>query len=247
MSTNDAFAIIGLTGGIASGKSTVSEMFRSLGVRVLDADAIAREVVEPGEPALAEIRERFGDDVFDDAGRLDREVLGAIVFEDENARRDLEAITHPRIAERMMQKASRAREAGEPWVLYDAALLVENGLEEAFDALVVVAVERAVQIRRLVQRDALDREEAERRIDAQMPLEKKIEVADWIVDNNGSLDRTRRQVEQLYELIDGGLEAYGTASREVLVDEGAVDPDTLGGSNLSGNNATEPTEDSEDE
>lgn len=227
MSTTDAFAVIGLTGGIASGKTTVAEMFADHGVRVIDADDLAREIVQPGEPALDAIREAFGDRVLTDDGHLDREALGEVVFDDEEARERLEAITHPRIAQRMQQKAAEAREAGERWVVYDAALIVENGLEEAFEALIVVAADRDAQIRRLVERDGLDRSEAEQRIDAQLPLSEKVAVADWVVDNNGTLDETRRQVDRLFELIDRGLRNHGAADRETLVDVGLAEPDEL--------------------
>lgn len=227
MSTNEAFAILGLTGGIASGKSTVAEMFRDRGVRVIDADVLAREVVQPGEPALEEIREEFGDRVLDDAGELDREELAAIVFDDEEARERLDAITHPRIARRMQRRAAAARRDGEPWVLYDAALIVENDLHDAFEALLVVAAGRETQIDRLRRRDGLDRREAERRIDAQLPLSEKVAAADWVVDNDGSLEATRAQVDRLYERIDEGLRRLGAADRASLVEAGLADPDEL--------------------
>lgn len=222
MSTNEPFAIVGLTGGIASGKTTVSEMLADHGVRTIDADTIAREIVEPGEPALEEIRQQFGDRVVADNGSLDREALGEIVFDDEAARSKLEAITHPRIASRMMQKASDAREAGEPWVVYDAALIVENELHETLPALVVVAASRETQRERIMDRDGLSPEEADARLDAQMSLEDKIAAADYMVDNDGSLEATRQQVDRLYEVLDTGLARYGTADRDRLEDEGLI-------------------------
>ena len=223
MSTNESFAILGLTGGIASGKSTVSEMFRDQGIRVIDADELAREVVQPGEPALAEIRETFGDEVIDAEGHLDRDALGEIVFDDQAARSQLEAITHTRIAQRMQQRAADARQAGEPWVIYDAALIVENNLQDAFDALIVVAASPETQKRRLIERDGISDQEAQARLDAQMPLEDKVAVADYVIDNDGSLDDTRRQVDALYEIVDRGLDRHGTAAREVLEEEGLLD------------------------
>lgn len=224
MSTNDDFAIVGLTGGIASGKSTVAEMFRGFGVTVVDADELAREIVQPGEPALEEIAERFGDEVIDE-GRLDREVLGDVIFEDEDARRDLEAITHPRIARRMRHRADRARQSGESWMIYDAALIVENNLHRGLDALVVVAAATETQIERLMARDDLGRDEAASRIDAQMPLEQKLAVADYVVDNDGSLEATRRQVERLHTVLDEGIRRFGTASRGRLREEGLISTD----------------------
>jgi dephospho-CoA kinase len=211
VSTTEPFAIVGLTGGIASGKSTVSEMFSDLGVPIIDADLLARQVVEPGEPALDEIREAFGDEVINQQGALDREALGEVIFSDEEARQTLEQITHPRIARRMQQRAAEARQAGEGWVIYDAALIVENGLHEAFDALVVVAADPDVQIERLTERDGISEQEARGRLDAQMPLDKKVAVADYVIDNNGSLAETRRQVDSIHEQIERGLKTEGTA------------------------------------
>lgn len=205
MSNATSFYIVGLTGGIASGKSTVAEMFEELGVPVIDADVIARQIVEPGEPALREIAEAFGDEVVREDGALDREALGARVFEDEGARDRLEQITHPRIAQKMRERADELREEGHRWVLYDAALIVENNMHRWLDALVVVAADPAVQEARIVERDDLTPEEARKRIDAQMPLEAKVEVADYVIDNNGSLERTRRQVEDVFERIENRI------------------------------------------
>ena len=227
MSTIEPPPIVGLTGGIASGKTTVSEMFRELGVRVIDADAIAREIVEPGEEALDEIRREFGEEVVDAEGRLDREALGERIFQDDEARQTLEAITHPRIAERMLEKARSAGAAGADWVVYDAALIVENDLQDAFAGLIVVAARPEVQIERIVERDAIDEEAARARLDAQMPLAEKIAVADYVVDNDGSLEATRRQVDRLYEVIDRGIREVGTAERDVLERQGIVDDDFL--------------------
>ena len=215
-----SFAIVGLTGNIASGKSTVSEMIETLGTPVLDADVIARDVVEPGRPAYRDIVERFGNDITDREGRLDREALGDIVFDNEEARADLDAITHPRIARRMRERADQLREAGHHWILYDAALLVENDLHRGLDSLVVVAAEREIRLERLMERDGLERDEARARFDTQMPQRDKIRVADYVIDNNGSLDETRRQVERLHELFERGLQQCGTTQRDVLVEQG---------------------------
>lgn len=192
---------VGLTGGIASGKSTVAAMLRDLGAAVVDADALAREVVEPGRPALAEIVARFGPDVLTPEGRLDRPKLAAIVFRDDRARRDLNAITHPRIAALAAEQSRRLAEAGAPLVIYEAALLVENGLHRGLSALVVVAVPEAVQIERLVRRDGLSEEEARARLAAQLPLDEKVKVADFVIDNAGSLADTRAQVERVYRAL----------------------------------------------
>ena len=210
MTESEGFAIVGLTGGIASGKTTVAEMFAELGVPVVDADELAREIVEPGQPALADIRDAFGDEVIRDDGRLDREALGAVVFDDEQARERLESITHPRIARRMRDRAQILREEGHDWIIYDAALIVENGLHEWLDALIVVAANRRDQVDRIVARDGLAREEANARIDSQLPLDQKIAVADWVIDNSGSLEQTRSKVEQLYRRIEAAIDQSGS-------------------------------------
>jgi dephospho-CoA kinase len=218
--SDDTFAIVGLTGNIAGGKTTVADMFTDRGVPVLDADELAREIVEPGRPAYRDIRETFGDEVIADDGTLDREALGDIVFDDEEARDELESITHPRIAMRMRDRAQQLRDEGHDWVIYDAALIVENDLHHGLDSLIVVAADRDVRLERLVARDDLDRSEAEARFGAQLPQRDKIRVADWVIDNNGSLDETRRQVERLYDLFEHGLEQCGTTRRDVLDEHG---------------------------
>lgn len=205
------FVIVGLTGGIASGKSTVANMMADLGARIIDADVIARHVVEPGQSALADIREAFGEEVIDEDGALDRAALGQVVFEDPQARQRLNAITHPRIAQRMMQRAEQMREEGADWVIYDAALIVENGIHRWLDSLIVVAADHDVQLERLMQRDGLARQEALQRIDSQMPLPEKIAVADYVIDNNGPLADTLEQVEEVYAQIERGVRTRATA------------------------------------
>lgn len=190
--------LVGLTGGIASGKSTVAAMLREMGAAVVDADALAREVVEPGEPALAEIARRFGPGVIAADGRLDRAALARIVFADEEARRDLGAITHPRVAALAAERTRALADAGAPIVFYEAALLVENGLHRGLSALIVVAVPPEVQLERLIRRDGLSADEARARLAAQLPLAEKIRVADYVIDNAGTVEDTRRQVEALY-------------------------------------------------
>jgi len=201
VSTDDLPSIYGLTGGIASGKSTASEMFRELGAFVIDADEIAREVVTSPSPALDEIRETFGAEYVHEDGSLHREKLGELIFEDAEARARLNAITHPRIATTMLDRAREAYSDGYDWVIYDAALIVENGLQSAFQGLIVVAASRETQVERLENRDDLERSAALSRIDSQMPLQEKIAVADWVIDNDGSLSETRRQVETVFHEI----------------------------------------------
>lgn len=192
------FAMVGLTGSIASGKSLVAGHLIELGVPLVDADILAREIVEPGEPAWEDIRERFGEEVLNADQTLNRGALGALIFADEDARRALESITHPRIAQRLMQYAQQYRMDGEPWMVYDAALLVENNAHRWLNALIVVAVEPEVQLERLMRRDSLSAEEAQQRIDSQMPVEDKMKVADYVIDNNGTRDQTRAQVDEIF-------------------------------------------------
>lgn len=192
--------IIGLTGGVATGKSTVARRLRELGVPVIDADQLAREVVEPGEPALEEIRERFGPEVFDGTGRLDRARLAAIVFRDEKARKDLEAIVHPRVRSRMRAMIEELKQKGEPVVVCDIPLLFETGVGlDWVDQTVVVYAPREVQKGRLIARNGITPEEAERRIAAQLPICEKARRADVVIDNSGSLEETFRQVDRLWK------------------------------------------------
>lgn len=180
-------AIVGLTGGIASGKSSVAKILRGLGVSIVDADQVAREVVEPGTAGLSAIVEAFGSGVLGPDGALDRKALGALVFGDAEKRRVLESLTHPRIFARSMEKLGALAASGAVYGVYDAALLVENGSYKMMAALVVVAAPRALQRERIVLRDHLTEAEADARIDAQLPLEEKIAVADHVIWNDADL------------------------------------------------------------
>lgn len=190
--------VFGLTGGIASGKSTVGRVFARRGVPVLDADQIARDIVKKGSPALAELAEAFGPDVLDANGELDRRALAAVAFRDEASRRTLNAITHPKIA---METRRRIDELHDPWVCYEAALLVENGLADAFRPLVVVAAKEPLQIRRVMARDGATEDEARARIRAQMPVETKVARADHVIWNEGSEEDLVREAERVLALI----------------------------------------------
>lgn len=189
--------IIGLTGGIASGKSTVSAMLRKLGAEVLDADALAREVVEPGQPALAEIADRFPEVIRAD-GTLDRAALGARVFARPEERAALNAITHPRIREAFARKTAALERQGVTVVIYDAALLIENKLYEGMDGVILVVAPPELQLARLIARDGLTVEQARQRIASQMPLAEKLPHATWIVDNAGDVARTQARVEEVW-------------------------------------------------
>ena len=191
--------VVGLTGGIASGKSTVSRMFQQLGARVVDADKIARRVVEPGRAAHRDIVRTFGRQVLKPDGTLDRKRLGAQVFADPAKLKQLNRITHPRIARAARREINKYRKSGAPLVVYDAALLVEKGWHRKLDGLVVVSVPEKVQMQRLMQRDGLSATQARQRIRSQLPLSAKVKVADHVIDNSGSLDNTRSQVRRLWD------------------------------------------------
>lgn len=177
-------AFFGLTGGIASGKSTVSRRFAARGVSIVDADALAREIVEPGTPGLAALVEAFGPGILDGNGALDRQALAAIAFASREAQQRLNAITHPRIA---LETGRRLASAKAPLACYDAALLVENGVADAFRPLVVVAADEATQIARAMARDHLPEAEIRRRIGLQRPLADKVALADVVIHNDGDL------------------------------------------------------------
>ncbi len=192
--------VVGLTGGIASGKSTVSAMFRDLGAPLIDADQVARDVVEPGTPGLEGVARRFPG-VVDASGRLDRLALGQRIFADPAERRALEAIVHPRIREEVARRTEALARAGTRVVLYDAALLIENGLHRGMEGVILVAAPEAVQRARLATRDGLDEAAISARLAAQLPLADKRAHATWVVDNSGSLDETRAQVRRIWEEI----------------------------------------------
>ncbi|WP_434380668.1 dephospho-CoA kinase [Melittangium boletus] len=189
--------VYGLTGGIGSGKSTASRMFRELGAEVLDADVIAREVVEPGTPGLAAVAERFPG-VLGPDGRLDRTRLGARIFGDPAERAALNGLLHPRIRERFLEQAQALADAGVTRLLYDVPLLIESGLHETMAGVVLVWVPRDVQRERLMHRDGLDAAAAEARLAAQLPLDAKRAHAHWVVDNSGGLESTRAQVRDVW-------------------------------------------------
>ncbi len=190
--------VLGLTGGMGSGKSTVSRMFAELGADIVDADQLAREVVEPGKPALDEIVKEFGREVLSPDGRLDRARMADLIFHDATARERLNAITHPRIRERMWEEVA-ARSVRPGVLILDIPLLYENGPRGLVEAVIVVWVDRETQLRRLMERVALNREEALRRIETQLSLDGKRDRADHVIDNTGTLDDTRRRVQALYE------------------------------------------------
>jgi dephospho-CoA kinase len=192
------FLLVGLTGGLATGKSTVSEILRGLGCVVLDADVLARDVVEPGQPALAAIAQEFGRDVLQSDGTLDRKRLGAIVFADPGRRKRLEAITHPAIRDRFQARLAELEAEGfEGIVVWDAPVMIETGGHKAMDRLVVVVADAATQRARARTRDG-DPADAERKIANQMPLADKARLADHVIDNSGDRAATEARTREVH-------------------------------------------------
>jgi len=184
--------VIGLTGGIASGKTSVARLLAEQGVPVVDADAVAREVVAPGGDVLAAITREFGEEVLGADGRLDREALGRLVFSDPGRRQRLEALTHPAIVARSAELFRQHAAAGHRLVVYEASLLVETGRHRDLDGLLVVAASPETQVARLMARDGLDEAAARARLAAQLPLCDKVAVADVVIDNEGDLEALAR-------------------------------------------------------
>lgn len=197
----DFFMILGLTGGISSGKSSVAERFVECGAILVSADLLAREVVNPGSPTLDKLVDVFGEDILTPCGSLDRDVLAKIVFADPSQRRRLEAITHPAIAHLADCRLAELRKAPGDLVVYEAPLLFEAGGEGRVDQVLVVAVASNVQQQRLIKRDGLSLEEAKQRISAQWPQADKIQRADFVIDNSGSLQQMQAQVDALYHYL----------------------------------------------
>jgi dephospho-CoA kinase len=174
-------------------------MFAELGISVIDADDLAREVVEPGTPGLQMIVDEFGKGVLDEAGHLDRKKVAEIVFADEKARETLNAIMHPLIGAAGADHIEAQQDSAAPYLLYEAALLVETLAYEAFSGLIVVSAEESIQRLRLIARDGYTASEANARIDSQLPLERKVAVADYVITNNGDLESTRAQVAAIHQ------------------------------------------------
>jgi len=202
------FLLVGLTGSIATGKSTVSRMFAHLGARILDADLLAREVVMPGQPAHLKIVEEFGHHVVQEDGALDRKALAAIVFADRAKRKRLEEITHPAIGARQQRILSVLdEEAFEGIVIWDAALLFEGGGDAKMDRVVVVFTDPETELARLVARDGLPEAGARARIASQMPIVEKVKRAHYVIDNSGARADTERQVKSVYRALLAELQA----------------------------------------
>jgi len=196
--------IYGLTGGTGSGKSTAGKRFEARGIPVIDADKIGHEVYEPGGPAYDAVREAFGDAILT-GGRVDREKLSALVFRDETARKKLNAIVHPAIQQVIAQRCMNLAQEGHNTVLIDAALLGENGtLDPWLEGLILVTAPESVRVQRLVEQRGIDPEEARRRIRAQTPPEKKVALANWVIENGGTLNALHTQVDAITEVLKHG-------------------------------------------
>ena len=191
--------VIGLTGGIASGKSLVARILEQLGAAVVDADQLAREVVAPNEAAYHELVAEFGEGILSSDRTINRPLLGKLVFADPEARRRLEAITHPAIGRRAEQKLAALRRAGTRVVFYVAPLLIEAGITSRVDEVWVVYLDEPTQLKRLMARDGIGRDEALRRIAAQMPMEEKKKYGRLVIDNRGTPDELERQVREAWE------------------------------------------------
>lgn len=189
--------IIGLTGGIASGKSTVSNLLRRKGFAIVDADIAARKVVEIGEDAYKQIVEAFGPEILQQDQNLDRKKLGTIVFHDEEKRLMLNQIVHPAVREYMQKEKETALKQGKETVIMDIPLLFESNLGYMVDQTILVYVEQSIQLQRLMDRNHFTKAEAMARIQSQMPLEEKIEKSDAVINNNGTIDETGQQLDEI--------------------------------------------------
>lgn len=191
--------IIGLTGSIASGKSTVAKKLKELGLPIVDADEIARQVVEPGTPTLKKIVEAFGEDALTEEGAMNRQKIGSIIFGDEEKRKVLNSIIHPAIRQEMLRQRDAYLEGGAHAVVMDIPLLFESQLQHFVEKILVVSVSEDTQLERLMARNKFTEEEAKARIASQLPMSMKEQGADAVIDNNGTLEETERQLQEILE------------------------------------------------
>ncbi|MDO5031791.1 dephospho-CoA kinase [Corynebacterium sp.] len=201
--------LIGLTGGIGSGKSTVASLLEQRGWTIVDADRIAREIVEPGQPALAELAQAFGADILAGDGSLQRGLLAQRAFADAAHTQLLNSITHPRINEETQRRFAAAKRAGAQFVVYDMPLLVDKGLDKNMDAVIVVDVDAEERVRRLVEYRGLGEEDARRRLAAQIPDAERLAAADYVIDNNGPREELDARVGRVAEALEKSLDERG--------------------------------------
>jgi dephospho-CoA kinase len=199
---------VGLTGGIASGKSTVANLFAELGANTIDTDMVAREMVAPGMPGLAMVVSTFGAHIISESGELDRQALRTIVFSDSEQRRKLEAILHPLIRAQALEQLKQLKQSKEPYALVIVPLLLETDFEALVDRIAVVDCSRETQMRRLLARDDISVAEAEAILDAQVTREARLARADDVIDNEGNLESTRNRVEALHTVYALGQAGY---------------------------------------
>ena len=192
---------VALTGGIATGKSYVANRLKEAGIPMVDADLLAREVVAPGSPALSAIRKRFGPDAVRRDGTMDRVRVGQLVFKDKRARLDLEAIIHPAVIKAISDFFAGLPKRT-PFAVADIPLVFETGREKEFDAIIVVACPREMQLQRLMERNKLSKEDAERRLAAQLPIEQKVKKATHVINNDGTFESTNAQVDALIQKLN---------------------------------------------
>jgi len=190
---------VGLTGNIGSGKSQAALVFAELGAHIIDADAVAHELMAPGNETHANVARAFGPEILDSTGAIDRKILGKIVFGDLNKRLLLNSLVHPAVQAEMYRRAVELEKDGSSGIIIvDAALLIESGHQDCFDRLIVVACDPNLQLARIVKRDGISIEEANMRKAAQMPIEEKLKLADYTIETSGTLKETREQIEAIY-------------------------------------------------
>ncbi|WP_079708288.1 dephospho-CoA kinase [Paraliobacillus ryukyuensis] len=197
--------VIGLTGSIGTGKSTVSNFLKGKQIPIIDADVVSREVVEPGQVAYQQIIETFGTSILQSDRQIDRKALGRIVFSDETSRKQLNEIVHPQVHRTMLAKRDHYLNEGIPIIVLDIPLLFENHLQQYVDLIVVVYTTPEIQLQRLMERDQLTKEEAQSRINAQTSIDTKAKQADMIIDNSGTFKETKQQCNKLLEDLQSEL------------------------------------------
>lgn len=196
--------IVGLTGGIATGKSTVAKMFKEAGAVIVDADLIAREVVEKGTPAWKKVKDEFGDEILLDDQEIDRDKLGDIIFNNPEKKELLNSIVHPAVFQKIGERINKVeQDTPDAVVILDVPLLIESGMQDGFSDVVLVYITEEMQVKRLMDRDGFSEKDAFARIRSQMPIAEKKDIVDIVIDNSEGLENTRRQVVEVYTRLSG--------------------------------------------